>query len=110
TIHREYNNDDKEFRVTVANNSAWMSAVNMYMSGGGYSQTTGGQQNWKQTKLKGYRAIIEYNEGSGYKLSVPIGQSSLIVYEGVNFASEPDMMKASEEVDIDGVKAMLGEK
>ncbi|MGE0587207.1 MAG: hypothetical protein AB7O48_01430 [Cyclobacteriaceae bacterium] len=110
TVHREYNNDDKEFRVTVANNSAWMSAINMYMSSGGYSQTTGGEQNWKQTKLKGHRAIIEYNESSGYKLSVPIGQTSLIVYEGVNFASEPDMMKASEEVDIDGIKAMLGEK
>jgi hypothetical protein len=111
TIHREYNdNKNKEFRVTVANNAMWMSALNMYMSGGGYSQTTGGEQNWKQTKLKGNRAIIEYNEGSGYKLSVPLGQSSLIVYEGVNFASEPDMMKAAETVDIDGIKKMLGEQ
>jgi hypothetical protein len=111
TIERAYNdNKDKEFRVTVANNAMWMSALNMYMSGGGYSQTTGGEQNWKQTKLKGNRAIIEYNEGSGYKLSVPLGQSSLIVYEGVNFASEPDMMKAAETVDIDGIKKMLGEQ
>lgn len=111
TIHREYNDsNDKQFRVTVANNSVWMSAVNMYLANGGYSQTTGGEQNWKQTKLKGNRAIIEYNEGSGYKLSVPIGQSSLIVYEGVNFASEPDMMKAAETVDIDGIKKMLGEQ
>lgn len=111
TIHREYNdNKDKQFRVTVANNAMWMSALNMYLSNGGYSQTTGGEQNWKQTKLKGHRAVIEYNEGSGYKLSVPIGQSSLIMYEGVNFASEPDMMKAAEVVDIDKVKAMLGEQ
>ncbi len=111
TIQREYNdNNDKEFRVIVANNAMWMSALNMYMSGGGYSQTTGGEQNWKQTKLKGNRAIIEYNEGSGYKLSVPIGQSSLIVFEGVNFATEPDMMKAAETVDIDGIKKMLGEQ
>lgn len=110
TIMREYNDSkDKEFRVTVANNAMWMSALNMYMSGG-YSQTTGGEQNWKQTKLKGNRAIIEYNEGSGYKLSVPIGQSSLIVFEGVNFATEPDMMKAAETVDIDGIKKMLGEQ
>lgn len=111
TIQREYNdNKDKEFRVTVANNAMWMSALNMYMSSGGYSQTTGGEQNWKQTKLKGNRAIIEYNEGSGYKLSVPLGQSSLIVFEGVNFATEPDMMKAAETVDIDGIKKMLGEQ
>lgn len=110
TIHREYTSDDQEFRVTVANNAAWMSALNMYLTGGGYAQTTGGEQNWKQTKLKGHRAIIEYNEGSGYKLSVPIGQASLIMYEGVNFASEPDMMKAAETVDIDAIKSMLGEQ
>ena len=111
TIQREYNdNQDKELKITVANNAMWMSALNMYMSGGGYSQTTGGEQNWKQTKLKGNRAIIEYDEGSGFKLSVPLGQSSLIVYEGVNFASEPEMMKAAEAVDIDGIKKMLGEQ
>ncbi|MEP2669873.1 MAG: hypothetical protein ABJH04_12795 [Cyclobacteriaceae bacterium] len=111
TIQREYNdNNDKEFRVMVANNSMMMSAVNMYLSSGGYSQSTGGEQNWKQTKLKGHRAIIEYNEGSGYKLSVPLGQSSLIVFEGVNFATEPDMMKAAETVDVDGIKATLGEQ
>lgn len=111
TIQREYNdNNDKEFRVMVANNSMMMSAVNMYLSSGGYSQTTGGEQNWKQTKLKGHRAIIEYNEGRGYKLSVPLGQSSLIVFEGVNFATETDMMKAAETVDVDGIKATLGEQ
>jgi len=111
TIHREYNDgNDKELRLTVANNAAWMSSVNMYLSSGGYAQTTGGQQNWKQTKVKGYRAIIEYNEGSGYKLSVPLGQSSLVVFEGVNFASEPDIMAAANTIDLDGIKKMLGEQ
>jgi len=102
--------DGKQLKVTIANNAMWMSAVNMYFTSGGYAQTNGGQQNWKQTKVKGNRAIIEYNEGSGYKLSVPIGQSSLIVYEGINFATEPDMMKAAEVLDIDGIKKMLGEQ
>ncbi len=111
TIHREYGNDnDKELQLTIANNAAWMSAVNMYLSSGGYAQTTGGQQNWKQTKVKGYRAIIEYSEGSGYKLSVPLGQSSLVVFEGVNFASEPELMTAANAIDLDGIKKMLGEQ
>ena len=111
TILRKYNDDkDKQLTVTVANNAMWMSALNMYFTSGGYAQTNGGEQNWKQTKLKGNRAIIEFDEGSGYKLSVPLGQSSLIIYEGVNFASEPDMMKAAEAVDIDGIKKMLGEQ
>lgn len=111
TIHREYNDSkDKELRVTVANNALWMAGVNAYLANGGYAQQTNGQQNWKQTKVKGNRAIIEYDESSGYKLSVPLGQSSLIVYEGVNIASEADMMKAAESVDIDGIKKQLGEQ
>ena len=110
TIHREYLKDDKQLTTTIANNSAWMSAVNMYMANGGYAQTTNGEQNWKQTKVKGHKAIIEYDESSGYKLSVPLGQTSLIVWEGVNFASEQDMMAAANAFDIDGIKKMLGEK
>lgn len=110
TIVREYRTDDKELKATIANNSAWMSAINMYLANGGYSQTTGGQQNWKQTKVKGYKAIIEYDESSGYKLSVPLGQSSLIVWEGINYASEQEMMNAANAFDIDGIKKMLGEK
>ena len=110
TIKRQYLKDDQELTAFVANNSAWMSALNMYLTSGGYSQSTGGQQNWKQTKVKGYRGVIEYNEGSGYKLSVPIGQSSLIVWEAVNFASEQEVMTAANSFDIDGIKKMLGEQ
>lgn len=110
TIERKYSDGkEKEFRVEVANSAAMMAAINVYLSYGS-AQQTGGQQNWKQTKLKGYRAIIEYNEGSGYKLSVPIGQSSLVVFDGVNFASEPDMMSAAGNVDIDTIKKQLGEQ
>lgn len=110
TIYREYLKDDQELRATVANNSAWMTAVNMYMANGGYSQTTNGEQNWKQTKVQGHKAIIEYDDNTGYKLSVPLGQTSLIVWEGVNIGSEQDMMAAAEAFDIDGIKTMLGEK
>ena len=110
TIQRDYLKEDKQLRTIIANNSAWMSAVNMYLANGGYSQTTGGEQNWKQTKVKGHRAVIEYNESSGYKLSVPLGQTSLIVWEAVNFASEQEVMTAANAFDIDGLIKTLGEK
>jgi hypothetical protein len=111
TIQRVYTGDnDKELTVTVANNSAWMSAVNMYMANGAYSQTSNSEQNWKHTKVKGYKAIIEFSEDSGYKLSVPLGQSSLLVYEGVNFANEQELMAAANSLDIDGIKKKLGEQ
>jgi hypothetical protein len=110
TIARVYRTDEKELKTTIANNSAMMTAVNMYLANGGYAQQTNGQQNWKQTKVKGYKAIIEYDEDSGYKLSVPLGQTSLIVWEGINYATEQEMMSAASSFDIDGIKKMLGEK
>ena len=110
TILRQYDNDnDKELRLTVANNAAWMSAVNLYFANS-QAQTTGGQQNWKQVSVKGNRAILEYDASDGYKLTVPFGQSSLLVYEGVNFKDEQEMMAAANAVDIDNIKKMLGEK
>jgi hypothetical protein len=108
TIHREYETGDKQLRVDIANNSAWMSAYNAYMANANYATT--GEQNWKQTKVKGYKGVIEYSDASGYKLSVPLGQSSLIVWEGINFATEQEMMNAASAFDIDGIKKKLGEK
>ena len=110
TIHREYQQGDKQFRITIANNATWMQAINVYFNNAGYAQASGGQQNCKQTKVKGYRAIIEYDQSSGYKISVPLGQTSLLVFEGVNFATEQDMMSAANQIDIDGIKTHLGEK
>lgn len=111
TIMRQYtDNNEKELRVMVANNAVMLSAVNMYLTNGGYTQTSGEQQNWKQTKVKGHRAVIEYDDASGYKLTVPMGQSSLLIYEGVNFKNEQEVMTAANAIDIDGIKKMLGEK
>ena len=110
TIQREYLKDDKQLRTTIANNSAWMSALNMYLANGGYAQQTGGEQKWKQTIVKGHRAVIEYDESSGYKLSVPLGQTSLIVWDAVNFATEQEVMTAANAFDIDGLIKTLGEK
>lgn len=109
TIYREYSNGNKQLNTTIANNSAWMSAVNMYLTNTNYA-STGSDQNWKQTKVKGYRGVIEYSDNAGYKLSVPIGQTSIIVWDGINFASEQEMMNAANVFDLDGIKNKLGEK
>jgi hypothetical protein len=110
TIHREYDKGDKQFKLTVANNAVWMNALNMYFNNMGYAQTNGGEQKWKQIKVKGNRAVIEYDDNTGYKVSVPLGQTSLVMYEGVNFASEADMMAAVNAIDLDLIKKQLGEK
>ncbi|MEJ7737648.1 MAG: hypothetical protein WKF97_09500 [Chitinophagaceae bacterium] len=110
TIRREYQEGDKQFTVTVANNAAWMQAVNLYLNNAGYSQTTGGEQKVKQVKVKGYRSVIEYSEGSGYKISLPLGQTSLMMFEGINFGTEQDIINAVNQIDIDRIKTQLGEK
>ncbi|MBC8053061.1 MAG: hypothetical protein H7Y13_08350 [Sphingobacteriaceae bacterium] len=110
TIHREYMEEDKQLSMTIANNAIMMNAINMFLTNGAFAQTAGGDQNWKQTKLKGNRAIIQFDQSSGYKLSVPLGQSTLIVFEGVNFANEQEVMQAAEQFNVDAIKKTLGEK
>lgn len=110
TIRRVYREGDRQVTATVANNSGLIAGLNMMMANAGYAQSTGGQQNWKQTKVKGHKAVIEYDEYSGYKLSVPLGQSSLVFWEGINIESEQEMMKIAESFDIDSLKDLLGEQ
>jgi len=108
-IHRSYQNDKKQFELTIANNSM-LSMINQFLIGGAYGQSTGGQQKWKQIMVKGNKAIIEYDAGSGYKVSIPLGQSSLLAFEGVNFATEQEMMAAVNEFNVEDIKKTLGEK
>jgi hypothetical protein len=111
TITREYKGaDDKQFNVTIANNAAWMSAVELYFNNAGYAQSTNGEQKFKQVKIKDHRALIEYADRSGYKISIPLGQTSLMILEGVNFKTEQEMIKAANELDLAGIKDLLGEK
>lgn len=110
TIKRQYQKEDQVFTVSIANNAVWMQAINMFLGSGMYNQSTGGQQNWKQTRLKNNRGVIEYDDNSGYKLSVPLGQTTLLMLEGVNFGTERDFMKAAEALDIDKIKSLLNEK
>ncbi len=109
-IQRDYTQDDKQLSFTIANNAMWMQAVNMYLANGGYMQTSGGEQKWKQVKVQEEKAIIEFDASSGYKLSVPVGQTTLLVYEGINFSNETDFMNAVNQINIPSIKKQLGEK
>lgn len=110
TIQREYAANDQQLSFTLANNAVWMQAINMYLNNGGYMQTSGGEQKWKQVKVQEEKAVIEFDQSTGYKLSIPLGQTSLLVFQGVNFASEQEFMKAVNQIQMGNIKKQLGEK
>jgi hypothetical protein len=112
TIQSVYKKDDQQLTVTIGNNLLYSGLASTYFNNAMYMQANsdGEKQNVKQTKVKGNKAIITFDDDKGYTLMVPIGQSSLIVWECINFASENDVMNAANVFDIDGIKKMLGEK
>ena len=108
-LERVYQGGNKELKVSVGNNSALLSAANMMLASGAYS-TTSSDQNYKQTTFKGYRSVLQFDNSSGYTLSVPFGQSSIFVLNGRNYATEGDLMAAAEAFDLEPIKKELGEK
>ena len=108
-IERVYRASDQQLKVTVGNDAAMLSAANLYLTSGAYASTAE-ENNHKQVTFKDHRAVLAYDDNSGYTLSVPFGQSSIFVAEGVNFEDEQEIMAAANEFDIEKIKKELGEK
>jgi hypothetical protein len=108
-IERVYQGDDQQLKVTVGNDAALLTSVNMYLTSGAYASSAE-DQNHKQVKFKDYQAVLAYDEYSGYTLSVPFGQSSIFVAEGVNYANEQEILAAANEFDIEKIKNEFGEQ
>lgn len=110
TIQRIYQKDDKQLTVMIGNNPMYAGMMDMYFSNAYGVQSDGDNQNMKQIKVKGYKAAIKFDQGQGYSVLVPLGQSGMITLEGVNYTNEQDILAAAEVFDIDGIKKKLGEK
>ena len=111
TIERIYTDQkDKQLKITIGNNAIYSGFANAYFMNAYMQQANADNQKSKQVKVKGNKAIIEYDDSKGYTLIMPMGQSSLIVWECINFADENEVMAAANSFDIDGIKKMMGEK
>ncbi|MEO1054893.1 MAG: hypothetical protein AAFX87_29940 [Bacteroidota bacterium] len=106
-IGRKYTGNDEEARVAVSNNSMMISSVNAYLTSSAYANSSNGE--FKRTKVQGFRALLEYSDYDGYKLSVPIGQSALFLLQCVNFQSEDEVMSAANAFNLTEIKNLLGE-
>jgi hypothetical protein len=101
---------DKQLTITIGNLGMYAGLANMYFSNPGMMEANGDKQNFKQVRVKGNKAVIQYEDSKGYTLIVPVGQTSTIVWECINFANEQEVMTAANSFDIDGIKKMLGEQ
>ncbi len=111
TIQSVYKKADQQMTVTIGNNSFYSGFINLYFNNGAMQTSNNGNNtNVKQTRVKGNKAVITYDDSKGYSLLVPLGQASLIVWECVNFPDEASVMNAANAFDIDGIKKMLGEQ
>ncbi len=111
TILRVYKDGaDKQLTVSIGNAGMYSAMATIYFANAGMLEANNQNQNYKQVKVKGNKAIIQYEDSKGYTLIASIGQTSVIVWECINFANEQEVMSAANSFDIDGIKKMLGEQ
>jgi hypothetical protein len=111
SIQRVYkDNKDKQLTTTIGNAGIYAGLATMYFANAGMMEANADKQNFKQVRVKGNKAIIQYEDSKGYTLIVSIGQTTMIVWECINFANEQEVMTAANSFDIDGIKKMLGEQ
>jgi hypothetical protein len=111
TIQRVYTDKkDKQLTITIGNNSVYSAFSNAYFNNMYVQQANAENQKSKQVRIKGNKAIIEYDDSKGYTLIMPMGQTSVIVWECINFADENEVMTTAGSFDIDGIKKLMGEK
>ncbi|TKK69794.1 hypothetical protein FC093_06860 [Ilyomonas limi] len=112
TIQAVYSDGkDKQMTVMIGNIPMYASLVGMYFNNA-YVQNNMMEKNpnIKQVQVKGEKAIIQFDESTGYSLIAQMGQSTVIAWQCVNFATEDEVMKAAESFDITGIKKLMGEQ
>ncbi|HTD40360.1 MAG TPA: hypothetical protein VK671_07060 [Mucilaginibacter sp.] len=110
SIHRVWKKADKQLTITIGNAGIYAGLAALYFTNAGMVEANGAKQNFKQVRVKGNKGIIQYENSTGYTLIVSLGQSSMIVWECINFANEQEVMSTANAFDIDGIKKMLGEQ
>jgi hypothetical protein len=108
-VQRIFQANDKQLKIVVESSSYSSYAVNAAMNNNSYTASNN-NQNSKQVKLRGYNGLLQFDQNTGYTLSVPLGQSSVVLISGVNYADEKEFTAAANVFDIDKIKNELGEK
>lgn len=109
-IERKYSGgDDMELNLSVGNDSGLFGLAHAAVAGGLHVNSTD-DANHKQIRFQDHTAYIQYDDYDGYMLSVPFGQSSLFLLQGVNFDDETSFMAAAGQFNLQTIKQKLGEQ
>lgn len=109
-IERVYaGSGDMELRLSVGNDSGLFGLARIAAAGGMYTNSTD-QANQKQIRFQEHNAYIQYDDYDGYMLSVPFGQSSIFLLQGVNFDTEDAFMAAASQFNLQTIKQKLGDQ
>lgn len=112
TIQTVYSDGkDKQMTVSIGNLPMYAGLVGMYFNNAFMQANLADEHpNVKQVQVKGQPAIIQFDENTGYSLIAQLGQSAVIAWQCINFATEDEVMKAASTFDIDAVKKLMGEQ
>lgn len=93
SIQRVWKNTaDKQLTITIGNAGIYAGLATLYFANAGMMEANADKQNFKQVRIKGNKAIIQYEESKGYTLIVSLGQTSMVVWECINFANEQEVI------------------
>ncbi len=109
-IGRQYQGkEDLQLQATIGNDSAILGLAGLFWHEGMFVQSTD-QPNQKEIRFQETRAVISYTDDDGYTLSVPFGQSSVFLLNGINFENENQFMSAANQFSINNIKNILEDK
>ncbi len=103
-----YDKKDKSLDISILNNAAMSSGINMILTNPMYTNSSDNSQ--KAVKVGDYRAVIKAEDDGGFTLSIPLGQSSIIIFSCKKFQDEDEVTNTAAQFDIAGIKRMLGEQ
>ncbi|MEN0050506.1 MAG: hypothetical protein AAF806_25800 [Bacteroidota bacterium] len=106
TVGRSYEGSGKVLNFGIVSNNVLVSAYGSAMTNSSYSSSEGEQ---KTVNMDGNRGVLRFENGN-YELGIPLGQTSIIIFDCDGFANENEVINAAKLFKINEIKQLLGEQ
>ncbi|MEL6941204.1 MAG: hypothetical protein AAFO82_00925 [Bacteroidota bacterium] len=105
-VGRSYQGNAKVLNFSIVSNNVLVSTYGSMMTNSSYANSEGNQ---KTVNLEGNRGVLRFENGN-YELGIPLGQSSLLMFDCDGFADENEVMNAAKLFKVNEIKQQLGEQ